>query len=574
MPSSFPKLGHIKTFARQHKIVAGLVGVALISAVYGTVRGPKASAETRYILGTVERGTIAATVSGTGTVSASNQIDIRAKTSGDITSVKVRTGDAVKEGTVLATIDSSNALSALESAQLSYDKAVEPADQPTTLAAKQALNDATTAVNQSYIDAETDIASAYLDLPSIFDNTSDLFYTTNGYLNDSTVSRLGSTAISYRTTAGSEFDKAKRDYTALLPLYQALTPSSSPGQVTTVLAGTLTMLKELALAIRDTQSAVDNVKTIASAYSDAGSRELVTQGASTESSLTTWAGEVTAHLNTLQSDDTTIKDAPQTLAQKQAAYDKVVGGADELDVRSAELNLEDKRRAYNDTLIKAPIDGVVGKLDVKKGDTISSGGIAATIITQDKIATISLNEVDAAKVKLGDKATMTFDAIDGLTIPGTVTDLDLVGTVTQGVVNYSAKITFDTDDARVLPGMSVSASVITDSKSDVLTVPSSAVKHDARGDYVLIFTPPLAPSTSSSSNQGVTSKVSPTQVSVKTGLTSDTEVEIVSGLNEGEQVVARAISASASTAQTAPSIFGGNTGNRGGGGGNVRALGR
>ena len=81
-----------------------------------------------------------------------------------------------------------------------------------------------------------------------------------------------------------------------------------------------------------------------------------------------------------------------------------------------------------------------------------------------------------AKVKVGQKVTLTFDAIEDLSITGEVAEIDTLGTVSQGVVNYAVKIVFDTQDERVKSGMSVSAAIITDVKQDVLLVPNAAVK--------------------------------------------------------------------------------------------------
>ena len=64
---------------------------------------------------------------------------------------------------------------------------------------------------------------------------------------------------------------------------------------------------------------------------------------------------------------------------------------------------------------------------------------------------------DFLTIKVGDKATLTFDAVTDLSISGQVAEIDTVGTVSQGVVSYALKIAFDTQDTRVKPGMTVSA---------------------------------------------------------------------------------------------------------------------
>jgi multidrug efflux pump subunit AcrA (membrane-fusion protein) len=173
-----------------------------------------------------------------------------------------------------------------------------------------------------------------------------------------------------------------------------------------------------------------------------------------------------------------------------------------------------------------------------------------------------MNEVDVAKIKLGQKATITFDAIENLSMTGSIAEIDTLGAVSQGVVSYNVKIAFDTEDAQIKPGMSVSASIITDSKTDVLIVPSSAIKNQNNRNYVQMFAPPLpAPLTGS---QGTPSLIVPNQITVETGISDDTNTEIISGLKEGDQIVSRTVT-STTTAPTSSLLGGGNTRGIGGG---------
>src|SRR6185437_11334418 len=91
-------------------------------------------------------------------------------------------------------------------------------------------------------------------------------------------------------------------------------------------------------------------------------------------------------------------------------------------------------------------------------------------------------------VKAGQKAELTFDAIEGLTLSGTVAEVDSVGTVSQGVVTYDVKISFDKQDPRVRPGMTVDAAITADSKENALIVPSSAVETAAGRSFVEVVT--------------------------------------------------------------------------------------
>ena len=213
-------------------------------------------------------------------------------------------------------------------------------------------------------------------------------------------------------------------------------------------------------------------------------------------------------------------------------------GPDALDIRSEKLSLQQKENAYSDYFIRAPFDGILARLTVKAVDTISSGTVVGTVVSSQKIATISLNEVDVEKVKIGQKVELVFDAVNELSIQGTVITVDLVGTVTQGVVNYNVEISLDSDDTRIKPGMSVSATIITETKENVLTVPSSAVKSQGKTNYVEMFTSPLE---ITKGPNGTASKSIPIRKNVETGISNDSLIEIIEGINEGDQIVVRTI---------------------------------
>jgi HlyD family secretion protein len=252
---------------------------------------------------------------------------------------------------------------------------------------------------------------------------------------------------------------------------------------------------------------------------------------------------------------------------KKESLVKLQNGADPLDVQAQELSVKQKEDAYQDYFIRAPFDGVLASLSVQENNEISSGSSIGTFITRQKIADISLNEVDVSKIKEGDKATLTFDAISGLTIAGQVAQINLVGTVSQGVVSYDVKIGFDTQDNRVKSGMSVSAAIITNARQDILVVPNSAVKTQNGTSYVQILDQVIPQATGA---QGVTSPSTPRSQTIQIGITDDTNTEIVSGLKEGDMVITKTISATstAATKTTTPNILQ----SVGGGGGALRGA--
>jgi hypothetical protein len=194
------------------------------------------------------------------------------------------------------------------------------------------------------------------------------------------------------------------------------------------------------------------------------------------------------------------------------------------------------------------------------------------MVSDNQSVNISVNEVDAAKLKVGQKATITFDALPSISIAGTLSSVNTIGTVTSGVVSYAAVVTFDTSNTSVKTGMSATASVVTGTETG-LVAPSSAVKTSNGQSYVQVFDPPLA---GSSGSTGVASLTPPTRMSVTIGLTDASNVIIKSGLPAGTEVVTQTIAGTAAvktSASASTSIFGGAGGGTRSSGGAARALG-
>ncbi len=205
--------------------------------------------------------------------------------------------------------------------------------------------------------------------------------------------------------------------------------------------------------------------------------------------------------------------------------------------------------------VTAPISGTVTGLSLQIGSVLGSASDSNGNSTAQKIAsiqttaaptvTVNLTQVDIPTIKVGDKATLTFDAFSDKTYTGEVVSIDTIGSVSSGVTTYPAVIKLDTASSDIFSNMTATANIITNSKADVLLVPSSAVTTLNGESTVRIL------------KNGEVS-----QVPVTTGLSSSTQVEIDSGLSEGDTVItgsaASATGASSVSTTTSPfSTFGG-----------------
>ena len=206
----------------------------------------------------------------------------------------------------------------------------------------------------------------------------------------------------------------------------------------------------------------------------------------------------------------------------------------EIAVKSAQIALQDAKDNAAARTVTATMDGVITTLSLEDGDSYSggsAGSAAPVIITDPKVyeATVTIAETDISSVAVGQKVTLTFDAMTDLTLTGKVTRVDAVGANSSGVVSYTAVITPDVMNPSVKSGMTVTANIITKTAQDVLAVPNAAVKTSSGSSYVQIL------------QNGV-----PVDVTVEVGLASDSYTEIASGLTQGESIITATSSASKS----------------------------
>lgn len=504
------KIKKIKTLILTHKIISGIITVIVLVCVFFLFKG-SGNDVTRYVTENVLKRNITTYVSETGQVEASNSINIEARASGIITYIGVKEGQEVKKGTLIASVDSRDEKVALENAQISLEQLVSP-DSLSVLKSKNSLK-------ISYDGGWNTTASFITDMTSTEEGLNNLFGV-DGYFSYRNTSRLSSIGRDKISSAETSYYKAKKSLEDTVKTYKTLTRSSSNEDILNLIKKSYDTSKLFANAVKDSQSAFNYMTN----YLE---DENGTSAISTRANITSWVSDTNNYVNSLLSGINTIDENTQSL-------DETINPADELEIKSAKLSLQTKQNAYNDCFIYAPFDGIISSLTAKVGE--SSGSTVGTIITKQKVATISLNEVDIASIKLGQKAALTFDAIEGLKIEGEVVEIDSVGTVTSGVVTYDVKIAFEKDDDRVKPGMSVNASITTNEKIEVLTVSSNAIKTKNGKSYVEIFDTPIE---NGGKADGVVSALKPIRKEITLGISDDSITEIISGLKENDQIVTK-----------------------------------
>jgi len=252
-------------------------------------------------------------------------------------------------------------------------------------------------------------------------------------------------------------------------------------------------------------------------------------------------------------------DADESYAQKETRTKAEVARDNAYDgLRQAQANLTSAAYNYKSTspTITTPFAGVIGSVNLVEGMVLESANSTTSINSQRvavikgdslPVISVSLSEIDVPKVIVGQKVIVTLDSISDKTFTGKVATVDRVGTTTSNVTSYPAKIKLDSTSSEILPNMAATANIILTTKTDVLKVSSSAVSIQDGANYVKTL------------KDG-----KEVDVPVEIGISSDTEIEIISGVSEGDTVITGTTTSSNTTSTQTRSVFSGGFGTGGG----------
>lgn len=255
-------------------------------------------------------------------------------------------------------------------------------------------------------------------------------------------------------------------------------------------------------------------------------------------------GEVLANIES-KALTSSMKQAENTLTNKKSYFDRLNDlykqGAVSYqvmdDARLAYLNAQtayEKAEAdLNDTVIISPMDGTVIGEPMKVGETVSQGLSNQMVIV--RVADLSsmkiellVDETDIGEVAFGQKVSFTVDAYPGKLFHGIVNDISkrqytasASSTASSSVVYYTVYVDIDREELDGLyPSMTARAEIKGRENENALVVPITALRSDTTGSYVY-----------RKGEDGLS------KVYVKTGITTDKEVEVISGVNEGDEIV-------------------------------------
>lgn len=482
----------------------------------------------------VTKGDLISSLSSSGTISAKDTYEITSLVEGEVVEANFEEGDQVEKGQVLYRIDSSSVNSQLNSSQNSLERANKKY--------QEALDDYNEAVSDYSGDTYKSTRTGFIKTLNIEagDKVSNNTVLASIY-NDQTmkikVPFLSTEAVSIAegaqavVTLTDTGEQITGTVTAVSNMDEVLDGGRMVRYVTVEVAnpGGLSSQYTATVSVGDFLGSGEATFTAVTDTTMSASLSGVNGSIEVESMLVHEGDYVTVGTPIFKIKSKDVQDILQS-------FEDSVDSA-KAQVEQAQSSLDSTQDNIDNYTITAPISGQIITKSVKVGDKISrnSGSSDTTLATiydmSELTFEMSVDEMDISSVAVGQSVSVTADAYSDRTFSGTVTNVSLKGSQSNGVTNYPVTVTLDSDaNGVLLPGMNVDGVITVGESKDTLMVPSGALM---RGNRVYIK------DDSADSSEGPQMGNVPAgfkAVEVKIGLSNDDFVEIKSGISEGDTV--------------------------------------
>lgn len=563
-------MGKIKRFIKRPLGIAAIVVVAFIILVVSVSLGK--NKKPVYEFYTIKKGDVIQEVSVTGRVKSADNVDLAFEKGGKVAVVSAKIGDNVKSGQLLVALNNADisaqlnqALASVQSAKASlnqYNAALDAQEakleelkigsRPEELQivetkvenAKKSLADAEAKaeidLNNSYDGVKDVLNDAYVKSDDAVNKQIDELFTDdstdNPKLTFFTGSQAETDAKSKRVTAGISLKEFKQELDVLVIDKTSLDAELIKAE--NHLKIIQDFLDALNRAVNESINLTQTTLTSYKYYVNTGrtnvNTALTSVNAKKQAILSQKAlnqVSINTAKNVLDSseDDLSLKKAGATIQQittQEAVVNQAKANIESqvAQIKYAEANVDNYRAQFAKTIITSPINGVVTKQDCKIGEIVNANTPVVSVISEAQFE-IEANtpEADIAKVKIGDNARITLDTYGSeVFFEAKVIKIDPAETILDGVATYKTTLQFMKEDERIMSGMTANIDVQTAKKENVIFVPQRSVMQKNGGYVVLI---------GKDDNKTEEKKV-------EIGLRgSDGNTEIISGLNENEEII-------------------------------------
>jgi multidrug efflux pump subunit AcrA (membrane-fusion protein) len=543
----------------KRKFKWGIIIVVILVIILAVFLSLSKQDTVEYITANVGQQDIMQTVEVTGSIEAADNIDLNFTTTGTLSQMLAKVGQEVTKGEILAALSAGDINSQVANARAALDLTRSQLDELLAGASTQDIGvsqEEKVQTQTAYQTALDDLANLEVTRDNELDSLQSIALNT---MADKYFIAQYSLDVVYDviidTTAESDFyvsdlvllnqakayyNTAKLDYNSIESLIDAAQFSSEQDDILMALDQLEIVLEEVSDSLTSSFASLLTV-----VYNGVYTETVVATHKTTINTQTTAINTAIASVQDAASDirtrglyyDSQIIQANNNILAKlsalhlaQARLDLKTApprsfeiAAKEAQVRQAQATLNRYLSNLSETVIKAPVDGVVTDINFDQGEqtSFSSPVISMIGLSQLQIE-VYVPESDITKIEPGDSVNITLDAFSNDdAFVGTVTFIDPAATVINDVIYYKVKVSLDVVNDKIKSGMTADLTIQTDSRPDVISVPSRAVVYKDGKKYVQVL----------ENGQAVEKEIS-------TGLRGDDGfIEIISGLSINEEVI-------------------------------------
>ncbi|MEI8337642.1 MAG: efflux RND transporter periplasmic adaptor subunit [bacterium] len=468
----------------------------------------------------VKKEDLTEVVSTTGKVTASENLDLGFSRGGRIGAVYAKVGDSVKKGQIIASLDSADLNASLLQAQAQLDKENINLNQIQNAGTGNSFDQRTTlqtTVNSNRTSMISNLKDSFIKVDGALGSNIDQFFNnsrTYPHFGNNVTSQGGATYSIQAITANQsiDLDNKARDLYVSLSLWNAanqnLTNSSSDADIERVAD-----LAEKSITSAD--SLVSEIYTIVNSYQAISYQD---QGVYSSLKLA-----LTSAQNAISTSLSGFHIARSTYESSLSSVGPVATSIQQATVQSANAQVMAIQAQIENGIIRAPLDAQITKQDAKVGEVaVPSVPLVSLISVGNFQIDTYVSEADVAKIKAGNTASVVLDSYGNSNpFEAFVVSVDPAETITNGVGSYKVVLQFSNQSDLIKSGMTANIDISTQNKIGVLAVPMRIIVKQNNGAFVL-----------ANDEKGNT-----IQKKVTLGITgSNGDVEILSGLNEGDKV--------------------------------------
>lgn len=517
-------------------LIVIIILVIISFSFLGGKKGPK------YETAKVERGSLVQTVDATGKIESSNDLSLHFDGMGIVENVRVKEGDTVRAGQWLANLSLSQLNAGVAQAQASLDqKLIGATPEQIAVSQKQvesaqiALNKAEDTLNDTASLSEKNLSAKYDYALTVLDDSYIKMY--NAYITTKNIQTAYFTgydqeSLNVKSNLSYNIEKPKDQAKTTIDLARS---SKKREDIDVAIIQTKDSLGKILSGVTAVRNSCDqvpyqnNVTSTEKTSLDAQKSYISTSQATISSLQNDISILRTQNENSANSAQATVDAAKANLELQKANYDSLVAKPRDVDIAYYQAILDQAIASRNKVIIYAPIDGLVTKVNKKKGELINSSEAMIELLSPHYEIQVDVPETDVVKLSVNNEATITLDALGSdIKFEGKVLSIDPASTEIQDVVYYRVKVAInDSGDGIIKPGMTSDVLIKTENRDGVLYIPSRAIltKAETGDKYVRVL-----------KNGIIEEKV------IKIGLKADDgKVEVTSGLNEGEDLVLKEI---------------------------------